>query len=165
MVRIIILLALVLSQMICGCPDRMLPDGAPYIVRAFEYSFHHASWLHLAINGIALWGVYSPKRKGIVLQLLMSYLIAVVVYPVSFRPCLGFSNILYATLGMRTPELNSPWWRTPSVIVFLAVTVVMVFLPQFSGMTHLLSFLLGMICATICRVYRKNVKDAGRFVR
>lgn len=165
MVRFIIIATLILLQALFGCPDRMLPNGAPYIIRALEYSFHHASWWHLAVNALAVWTIYRPRRKDNIAHLALSFIIAFLVYPISLRPCLGFSNILYATLGMRTPALSSPWWRTTPVIVFLAVTFAMLFFPQFSGLSHIAAFACGMLISAAHRFYLKNSKDASRFVQ
>lgn len=165
MVRVLVILALVLSQVIFGCPDRMLPGGAPYAVRALEYSFHHASWWHLAVNTLSVWTVYRPHRKDNIVHLFVSFVVAFLVYPISLRPCLGFSNILYATIGMRTPAISSPWWRTTPIIVFLVVTVAMLFFPQFSGLSHIAAFACGMLTAAVQRFYKKNLKDADRFIR
>lgn len=146
-------------------PDWLAGTDVPYIRRALAYSFFHASWLHLAVNCIAAWSIFRPGPSCKPCRdLLLSYLVAVLVYPLSLRPVIGFSNILYAVLGLRTPALSSPWWRRPEAIVFLAVTVLMLFVPQFSALSHIFAFLLGMAMAGIRRFTEKTLKDAGHFI-
>lgn len=159
--RIVVIVALVALQVFVGIPEYMT-DG-PYMLRALSYSFFHASWWHLAINAIAIWTIYPPKRKVNFLQIVSSFLIAVAVYPLSFRPVIGFSNILYATLGLRTPSLSSAWWKQPTVIVFIVATLAMVFVPQLSATTHIAAFVCGMVCAALRRFYLKLTKDARRY--
>lgn len=159
--RIVIIVALVALQVFVGIPEFMT-DG-PYMLRALSYSFFHASWWHLAINAIAIWTIFPPKRKGNLLQLVISFLIAIAVYPLSFRPVIGFSNILYATLGLRTPPLSSAWWTQPSVIVFIVATLAMVFIPQLSATTHIAAFACGMMCSALRRFYLNLTKDARRY--
>ena len=160
--RIIIILVLIAMQIAFGAPEWLMPGGAPYIIRALSYHFFHGNWWHLAVNSIAIWTIY--KRCKPCTDLLFSFLIAVLVYPLSFKPVIGFSNILYATLGLRTPPLSSPWWRHPSVIIFLIVTVLLVFIPRFSATTHVAAFLLGMLISSLRRYRLKILKDAGRYL-
>ena len=163
--RIAFILALIVIQAVFGAPQWLMPDGAPYIVRALAYSFFHGSWWHLAINTLAIWTVFDPKRmRRPMAELPLAFLIAVAVYPLSFRPVIGFSNVLYAVLGMRTPALSNPWWKHPSVLVFLAVTIALAFIPRFSATTHIAAFLLGM-CVAAFRRFRNNLlRDAGRYL-
>ena len=163
MVRAILIIILAGLQLAFGAPGWLSPDGAPYLVRAISYHFFHANWWHLAVNGIAIWTIYRKGCKPCT-DLLISFLIATAVYPLSFKPVIGFSNILYAQLGLRTPPLSSPWWKQPSVLVFLAVTVALVFLPRFSATTHIAAFALGMAAASLRRYRKTLLRDAGRYL-
>lgn len=162
--RYIIIALLVVMQIFHGAPEFLLyPDR--YWCRAASYSFFHASWWHLAINALAIWSIYSPKRCCKPCRdLLFPYLIAVLVYPLSFKPVIGFSNILYAVLGLRTPPLSSAWWKHPSVIIFLVVTVALVFIPQFSATTHISAFVIGVLFAAVHRSALKLHNDARRYL-
>lgn len=159
--RVIIILLLVLAQSF-GIPEFML-DG-PYWQRMLLYSFFHANWWHLAVNCIAAWSIFVPARKCSTGMLVAAFAIAVLVYPLSFRPVIGFSNILYAVLGLRTPSLSSSWWKQWSVLLFIAVTVAMVFIPQFSATTHIASFAAGVFCASVSRSFNELTKDARRYL-
>lgn len=163
MVRIVLILLLVALQALFGIPDYMT-DGQ-YWLRALTYSFFHGNWWHLAVNAIAIWTIYNPKRPcKPCSDLLFPIIIAALVYPLSFRPVIGFSNVLYAALGLRTPSLKSKWWRQPSVVIFLIVTVALVFVPQFSATTHISAFLLGMAGAALKRFYNDLTRDCRRYL-
>jgi len=162
MVRIVLILLLVALQAVFGIPEYMT-DG-PYWLRALTYSFFHVNWWHLAVNALAIWNIFVTSRKCSPAQLVAAFVIAVLVYPLSFRPVIGFSNVLYAFLGLRTPSLKSKWWKQPSVIIFLVVTIALVFVPQFSATTHIAAFLLGMACAALKRFYNDLTRDCRRYL-
>lgn len=161
MVRWVIIILLIVMQAAFGVPS-FLTDGG-YWQRAFGYSFFHANWWHLAVNALAVWTIYRSPCK-FYRDLAIPFLIAVAVYPLSFRPVIGFSNILYAALGLRTPSLKSKWWRQPAVLVFLAVTLALVLIPRFSATTHIAAFLLGMAGAEINRQWTRLTADARRYL-
>ena len=162
MVRIVLILLFVALQAVFGAPQFLL-GTEHYWLRALSYSFFHASWWHLAVNAIATWSIFAPSRKSNCLHFVIGCIISVLVYPLSLRPVIGFSNVLYAVLGLRTPSLKSKWWRQPSVIVFLLVTIALVFVPQFSATTHIAAFALGMAGAGIKRGWLKITQDARRY--
>ena len=103
MVRWTIIILLTALQAFFGIPGFMT-EGV-WWQRALAYSFFHANWWHLAVNAIAVWTIYKRPCKPC-RDLLFPYLIAVVVFPLSLRPVIGFSNVLYAALGLRTPSLR-----------------------------------------------------------
>lgn len=162
--RYILVGALAAMWYVFRAPDWLAGTDVPYMLRALSYSFFHASAWHLAVNGLATWTIFTPARPRKGRDLVVAYVIAVAVYGLSLRPVIGFSNILYAVLGLRTPALSSSWWRQPGVIVFLVITVLMLFIPQFSALTHIFSFLAGMAVAGLRRFIEKALKDAGHFV-
>lgn len=159
-VRVVAVALLVALQALVGIPGFMT-DGA-YWQRALLYSFFHGSWWHLAVNCIAVWGIYSRGCKPW-RDLLFPYVIAVLVYPLSVRPVIGYSNVLYAVLGLRTPPLSSAWWKQPSVAVFFAVTFALLLVPRFSATTHIAAFALGMAGAALHRFIKEIDKDARRY--
>jgi len=162
-VRIAIIVLLIALQATVGIPPYM--TGGPYLLRALSYSFFHANWFHLAVNCIAVWTVFSPKRKSCkpCRDLFLSYLVAVLVYPLSFRPVIGFSNVLYCMLGLRVPPFSSAWWKTPVAITFAIVTLVMAFVPQLSATTHIAAFLCGMLLSHLFRSIKELTSDARRY--
>ena len=162
-IRYILIAILVALYTILGIPD-WVRDGS-YLLRASTYSFFHASVWHLAVNSLAIWGIFRKDNLCKACRdLAISYIIAIIVFPFSVRPVIGFSNILYAVIGLRTPPLTSKWWRSSQVIVFLIVTVALVFIPRFSATTHIAAFLLGIGCAYVRRFNQSIVKDARRYL-
>lgn len=162
--RIIIIVTLVALQLVAGGVPAFMMEG-PYMLRASVYSFFHANLFHLAVNCIAVWSVFAPGRRNACGNLFLSYLVAVLVYPLSFRPVIGFSNILYCMLGLRVPPFSSSWWKTPNAIAFIIATVVMVVIPQLSATTHIAAFLCGMALSSIHRHYLRLTKDARRYYK
>lgn len=161
--KVALILVLIVLQAVFGAPPYLL-GTEDYWLRALSYSFFHGNWWHVAVNCIAIWSIYRKPCKPFG-DLILPFLIAVLVYPLSFRPVIGFSNVLYAVLGLRTPPLSSSWWKQPAVIVFLVVTVALIFIPRFSATTHIAAFLLGMACASIRRGWLNLTKDARRYLR
>ena len=161
-IRYIIIAVLAVIWILFRCPDWLITG--PFWLKATTYSFFHASIWHLLVNCIAIWGLFRP---GISCKpcrdLILAFIIAVLVFPISLKPIVGFSNILYACIGMRTPELASGWWKRTETITFLVVTVALVFFPQFSALTHIVSFILGMLVASVRRITNNLLKDARRY--
>lgn len=164
-IRIAIISALVLLHVAFGIPGWLHPGQGSYLLRAATYSFFHASWWHLAVNCLAVWTIFDPKRGCKPCRdLIFPFIIAMAVYPLALRPVVGFSNILYAVLGIRTPSLRSRWWRQWPVALFLAVTVAMVFVPTFSATTHIASFALGVAAAAAGRSLKPLLDDVRRYL-
>lgn len=161
--RIILIVLMVVLQAVFGIPAYMT-DG-PYLLRAATYSFFHAGWLHLAVNCLAIWSVFSPRRKGCkpCRDLLLSYLVAVLVYPLSFRPVIGFSNMLYCIMGLRCPPFSHPWWKTANAVTFIVVTLAMAVTPRLAATTHIAAFLCGMFLSYILRSIQNITKDARKY--
>lgn len=160
-VAISIIILLLCMQVFFALPD-FFYGGGRFWLRAFTYSFFHANWAHLACNCIAVWSLYRDPCKPC-RDLLFPFLIAVAVYPLAMRPVLGFSNVIYAAIGLRTPSLRSSWWRRTPVLVFLAVTVLLLFIPQFSATTHIAAFAAGMLLAAVRRGWLILTRDARRY--
>ena len=158
-----IIIVLLAVRLFFGCPEWLSGDGCSPVVKALAYPFFHASIWHLGVNAIAVWTVFRP-RKGNALLLVTASAISFAVYPLSARPMVGISNLIYAAIGLRTPSLRSPWWRTPSVIIFLIVTALMLALPQFSAVTHIAAFAAGCACAAIRRCFLRVKRDAHRYL-
>lgn len=156
---------LALVFLIAGTPAWLAGTDTPYLTRALSYSLFHANVFHLAVNSLALWSVFSPKRNDNVRNFLTAYIIAVIVYPLSFRPVIGFSNILYAMLGQRTPALSSSWWKTPQVKMFIIVTLALAVIPSIAATTHIAAFVIGCIiayCRRLLKALDNDLKRADR---
>lgn len=160
--RIILIVLLVALQAFVGIPDFM--NEGPYLQRALAYSFFHAGWLHLAVNCLAIWGVYGRGRKPL-RDLILSLFVAVLVYPLSIMPVIGFSNVLYCTLGLRVPPFSHPWWKSHNAVIFIVATLAMGFIPRISASTHIAAFLCGMLLSYILRYLHNITQDARRYYK
>lgn len=162
-IRYIIIGALVALHAIFRVPQ-FFYGHTPLLLRSVAYNFFHVSWWHLAVNCLAVWTLFPPGRKVSGWQLALALLIAVAVYPFSTRPILGASNFLYAYIGLRTPALESPWWRKTPTLVFLSVTVAMVFIPRIAGLPHIFSFAGGVFLAGTGRILKELTRDTRRYL-
>lgn len=152
MYRLIIIIVLALVWLVADS-NHLLECG---LQSALLYPFFHANLFHLLANSLAVYSIFTPKRTDNLRVLLIGYAISVVVYPFSFRPLIGISNMLYAIIGMRTPPFSSQWWHTSPVRVFLCVTTVMVFVPQIAALTHVISFAIGIAVAHLLRYIKSH---------
>ena len=131
------------------------------VVQMLLYHFFHGNIFHLLANGLSFY-VIAPKTKT--WQFVVAYAIScLVALPIS-QPMLGFSNIIYALIGIKTPSFDSYWWRNVGTIIFFAVTLLMLFMPNVSGISHIMSFAVGVVVSIIHR-FLSNIKtDAARYV-
>lgn len=127
----------------------------------FFYHFLHVNVFHLAANALSIWFIY---RRWDTVELVLSFLIATGAYFTAMTPILGFSNIIYATIGLRTPPLVSPWWRLASTKIFLATTLLMFLLPNVSAVTHVVSFMTGASMAAFGRWAKGIIHDSSRYM-
>lgn len=147
--------------MLFRCPDWLAGTEVPYILRAASYPFFHASIIHLAINCLSVWFVWSGKdtRKD-VRNFLTAFVISFIAYPLGFRPCVGISNMLFAACGLRT---SPSWFKSVNGILFLAIMLTMCFFPQFAGTNHVAAFLIGMLFKMADSCFEPIRKDVRRF--
>ena len=125
------------------------------------YHFLHANVFHLAANMLA--GYYAFKRCT-VSRVVTAYLIASLSFLCVADMVIGFSNIVYAMIGLKTPAFSHPWWRHPGTITFLVVSLLMVFLPNVSAVTHIISFCGGMAVSMISRGVQQIKNDSARYI-
>lgn len=159
-IAIALALVLVALYFFVGIPSSF---GERPIADALSYHFLHANILHLITNCYVLIILFS--RRFSLKEMLAAYLIATMSFLLLNQHCIGFSNILYAVMGLRTPSLKSSWWRSPSTIVFLLVTICYLFFPNISAITHISSFIAGCFIAYAGRIIKQVNSDyekAGR---
>lgn len=126
------------------------------------HHFFHANVFHFAVNALAVWSVFDPITKPEKWILPIAFVIASASYCFTVKPVIGFSNILFAVAGIRTPSFKAPWWRSVNAWVFMGMMVLMFFLPKFSAITHLISFIFGVGVSACIRFSRGIDYDTRR---
>lgn len=138
-----------------GCPEYLSSASTPEFIKAITYHWFHANVFHLMVNCLSIWFVYKTTQtrtiKNNIKQLFLSFIIGSISFCFAAKPIIGISNILFATIGLRTPSLKNIWWKRPETIVFLVATLLLLFIPQISSVTHIISFLCGVVVAIIQR--------------
>ena len=125
------------------------------------HHFFHGNIFHLAVN--LLTGYFVFKGKSIS-KVIGSYIIGSLSVLASPTPVIGLSNMIYAMIGIRSPRFNHAWWRHPGTITFLVVTAIMVFIPNISGITHVVSFCGGVAVAILTRFVRQIKNDSAKYI-
>ena len=141
------------------CPDFLSSESTSEFIKAITYHWFHANVFHLMANCLSAWFIYKTTQirpiKDNVRQFILSFIIGSISYCFAGRPIIGISNILFATIGLRTPSLKNKWWKRPETIVFLIVTLLLLFVPQISSVTHIISFLCGVMVAIVQRKIKR----------
>lgn len=158
-VRIVIIGILLTMQLLFGCPVFLHYDSG-YI--SLVHHFFHVNILHLAVNCLSVWSLFRKGYRYSVTPLILSFLIASTSWFCTPDDVAGFSNIIFALIGLRSPSLSHSWWKQPSVILFLAITALMALLPQVSALTHIVSFVLGCMVAGALRIVNSIRSDFRR---
>jgi membrane associated rhomboid family serine protease len=158
-IRIVIIGLLVTMQLLFGCPVLLHQDhGCISLI----HHFFHANIFHLAVNCMSIWALFRRGQTYGLSPFLWAYLIASISWFASSADPVGFSNIIFALVGLRTPSIKDRWWVSSSVITFLAITILMAFIPQVSAITHIVSFALGCLVAGASRIINNINRDIRR---
>ena len=158
-IRITIIGILLTMQLLFGCPTFLRYDGG-YI--SLVHHFFHANIFHLAVNCLSVWSLFRKGYTYRIAPFVWAFLIGSASWFCTSDDVVGFSNILFALIGLRTPSLKSKYWRDPSVIAFFAITILMALLPQVSAITHIVSFTLGCLVAGASRIINSISRDFSR---
>jgi uncharacterized membrane protein YesL len=158
-IRIVIIGILLTMQMLFGCPTFLHYDSG-YI--SLIHHFFHANIFHLAVNCLSVWTLFRKGYMYNIAPLLWAFAIGSASWFCTSADVVGFSNILFALIGLRSPSLSNVWWKQPSVILFLAITALMALLPQVSAITHIVSFALGCLVAGASRIINSISRDFSR---
>ena len=146
----------------------MLAPRPEYLSRmcflsALSHHFWHINIFHLVANSFGTWLAVSPRRC--MSELLLAWIMASLSYLFATGPVIGFSNILFALMGMDSANKPKSWWTQPTTIIFFVTMVSMIFFPAFSAVTHITSFLMGFVYGSVTRAIRKTAADYGRIAR
>lgn len=158
-IRIILSGILVCMMLLFGCPQYLHGDGLHV---AMTHHLFHANVMHLAVNCLSIWTLFRRDVRYGLTPLVFAYVIGTVSWYFTHSDPVGFSNIIFAIIGLRTPSLSNGWWKQSVVIVFLAVTALMALLPQVSAVTHIVSFVLGCLAAGAQRIIVSIGRDYRR---
>lgn len=158
-IRIVLTGVLTCLMMLAGCPAYLHGDGFHV---ALTYHFFHVNIFHLAGNLLSVWLIFSRGRRFGWRSFALAYICATLAWYCTSDSVAGMSNVIFAFLGLHTPSLKDAWWRQSSILVFLAVTVGMVFIPGISAETHIASFVMGCTCACIRRFISSVSRDYRR---
>lgn len=158
-IRITIIGVLLSIHVAFGCPEFLHLDSW-YI--SLMHHFFHANIFHLAVNCFSIWSLFRKGYIYSIIPLACAYAIASISWFCISADAIGFSNILFALIGIRTPSLRNRYWRDPAVLSFIAITILMALLPQVSAITHIVSFVLGCIVAGILRIINSISRDFRR---
>lgn len=164
-IRYVLIGLLALFAIVFGAPGWLASTDTPILLRALAYSFFHANLFHLAANSLAIWFLYRTDRRGIFMELLTAYIIAVASYLISSKFVIGFSNILFAVIGLRSPALGSKWWTRRETLIFFVINILTLFMPslKLSAVTHIAAFIVGAWISGIRRFFDRILKDARRY--
>lgn len=157
--RIVIVGILLTMQLLFGCPTFLHYDSG-YI--SLVHHFFHANIFHLAVNCLSVWSLFRKGYTYSLALLIWAYIIASISWFCTSADVVGFSNIIFALIGIRTPSLKNRYWRDPAVIAFFAITILMALLPQVSAVTHVVSFVLGCMVAGAIRIVNSISSDFRR---
>lgn len=158
-IRIIITGVLFSLYIAFGCPEWLHSDSW-YI--ALMHNFFHANIFHLVVNCLSIWVLFRKGVRYTMASLIWAFIICSSSWFFTSADTIGFSNFIFATIGLRTPSLKNAWWIHPSSIIFFTATALMALLPQVSGETHLISFILGCIAAGAHRIINSISSDFRR---
>lgn len=158
-IRIITIGILAAVYLTFGCPE-FLHGNEAWV--SLTHHFFHANVFHLAVNCLSIWSIFRKGYRYNASMFVWSFIIGSASWFCTSADVVGFSNIIFAMLGLKTPSLASSWWRQPSIIAFLAITALMLFLPQVSAITHIVSFILGCIVAGAYRIISNLTRDYSR---
>jgi len=153
------IIAVLFAFYFVGIPEELYTgDGTAMLV----YPFFHANAFHLAVNCLSVWAVFDPRTRPEWWYLPVGYIIAAATYLVTDYVMVGFSCVLFAVAGLRTPSFRSRWWRSWNAWVYLGTMLLMFFLPMFAAGAHLTAFATGVVVACVVRFQRKLAYDTRR---
>lgn len=162
-----LLIALTVTLFILlGCPDYLSSGTINVWIKALTYHAFHANVFHLLANSLSIWLLFRKTTtrtdKQNIKDFLIAYIIATLTYFISLRPVVGISNIIFAVIGLRTPSFKSEWWKAPNTILFFIVSTLLLLFPHFSAITHIVSFVCGVLLACFNRKIKSLENDYRR---
>ena len=133
--------------------------GMPLLIGALTHHFLHANIFHLAVNCLAVWTMFNTRWKDSWMELLAGLFLGAVAYAIAGQDVVGFSNVLFAVLGIR--YFKYEWYKTSYACVLPIAIIISSVIPGISVLTHFFSFLGGVLVAWSAGVYARLSKDYG----
>lgn len=144
------------------CDNSFLMGDQNLLLRMTTHHFFHAGFWHLLVNSFSTWVLL---KRFCLKEFTIAWVIASLSYIFSPLPVIGFSNIIYALIGLRTPSFSSSWWKHPTTIVFFVATILMAFIPNISFVTHWVSLGLAIAVSALTRTIKQSIEDGARYLR
>lgn len=96
----------------------------------------HGNLIHLLANLYVLW-IMRINAK----QLCTAYIMGVIAMALSINPCIGFSAVLYALIGLNVPRIriSKAEWG-----IFIAANAITILIPNIATLAHFIAFMLGL---------------------
>ena len=160
MVRFVVIGIVLLAILLMPCSTEWIV-GQDIYVRMALHHFFHGNLFHLLANLFSLYFVLPYLKRW---QMGAGYAIASLSVLATATPVIGFSNLIYAFIGLRSPSFKSKWWRHSGTMVFLVVTLLMVFIPNISAVTHIVCFSAGVVVSAIVRQLKQIRDDSKRYL-
>lgn len=157
-VRYIIIVALV-AFYVPDIPECLYTGEWPAML---VHPFFHANVAHLALNCLAVWTVFDPRTRPEWWYLPVGFAIAAGAYELTDYMMVGFSSVLFAVAGLRTPSFRSRWWRTWNCWVYIGTMLLMFLAPMFAASAHLICFSIGVAVSACVRFKRRLDYDTRR---
>lgn len=155
----ILSIALLIVFLIPNGTEWLMQQG--FITQMFLHHFFHGNIFHLCAN---IFCIVFSFRYAKPWHLIPTYFIASVSILASSMPVVGFSNMIYAMIGLRSPSFTSKWWRQPGTIMFLVITAAMFLFRNVSAITHIISFVGGVMMSVSLRWLQKIQHDSARYI-
>lgn len=74
-------------------------------------------------------------------QLCTAYIMGIIAMTLSINPCIGFSAVLYALIGLNVPRIriSKAEWG-----IFIAANAITILIPNIATLAHFIAFMLGL---------------------
>ena len=154
-----IIIAVLFAFFFVRIPDELYTGEYPAML---VYPFFHANIFHLLLNCLAVWTVFDQRTKPEWWYLPIGYIISAAAYCLTDYVIIGFSCVLFAIAGIRTPSFRSAWWRTWNCWAYIGTMLLMFLLPMFAASAHLIAFAIGVGVSICVRFKRRLDYDTRR---
>lgn len=104
--------------------------------------------------------MFGCKWKSAWKEIMCAFVIGTLSFLIASAHSVGFSDILFAVLGIRAAR--NGWWRSRYFVVMWATLILTALIPGISGLTHALSCAGGTVFGLISAEWKKILDDYGK---